>query len=263
MRKLHKPIVVAENENHQFIWLGLDEADLEKGILTNQYLVIDNDEAMLIDPGGYFVFERLYKAVSEIIDPSRVKAVFYSHQDPDVVGSINLLEGFFPKARIYISELWIRFLPHLGTLSADISGIPDEGTEIELGRAKLRAIPAHFLHSPGNFTLYDEVTGVLFSGDIGAAVYPGNEWYLFVEDFQRHIRYMEGFHKRYLCCRKALQQWLRSLEGLDIKVVAPQHGAIFVGDKAAMFLEWLRRLDKIGVDYLYPGDRESATPKPY
>lgn len=251
-RRLHRPMVVAGDGGDKFVWLGLDEADAEKGVLTNQYLVVHGGEAMLLDPGGYFVFQRVLQAVSEFVEPSRVKAIFYSHQDPDVVGSLNLLLDFFPNAKVYVSALWARFLPHLGAAAGvDIVEIPDEGMTITLGGVDLKAVPAHFLHSPGNFTLYDPSTRVLFSADIGAAVFPPDEWYLIVEDFKAHARYMEAFHRRYLCCKKALDAWLSRVRGLDIDVVAPQHGAIFQGENVKRFLDWLASLDKVGVDILY------------
>ncbi len=250
-RKLHRPLAIAEDEGHKFVWLGLDEADLEKGILTNQYLVVDNGEAALLDPGGYFVFQRLYNSVAELVEPDDVKIIFYSHQDPDVIGSLNLVAEFFPNAKVFVSSLWTRFLPHLGTISGvDFVEIPDSGGEAVLGSSKLRFIQAHFLHSPGNFTVYDEKVKVLFSGDIGAAVFPGDEWYLFVEDFDRHVKYIEGFHRRYLCCKKALDLWLDKLSGLEIKVIAPQHGAIFGEETSSLFLEWLSGLQGVGTDLM-------------
>ncbi|MEB3760057.1 MAG: FprA family A-type flavoprotein [Desulfurococcales archaeon] len=252
VRKLHRPLVVVGNENHKFIWLGLDEADAEKGILTNQYLIVHNGEGILLDPGGYFVFQKVLEAVSKYLDPSKVKAIFYSHQDPDVVGSINLLLDFFPNANIYISALWTRFLPHLGAIAdLNIIEIPDNGNIIEIGGVNLEAVPAHFLHSPGNFTLYDHNLRVLFSGDIGAAVFPKDEWYLFVDNFDKHLAYIEGFHKRYLCCKKALDYWLSRVKDLNIEVLAPQHGAIFQGPTVSMFLKWLSTLEKIGIDIMY------------
>jgi len=249
--KVMKPYVVAEEGNHAFIWLGLDEAEAEKGILTNQYLIVDGGEGILLDPGGYFVFERVYRNVSEFIDPGKVKAAFFTHQDPDVVGSLLLLTDFFPNAAIYVSSLWVRFLPHLGALAGlKLVEVPDEGTSIRVGEAELKAIPAHFLHSPGNFNLYDPVVKVLFSGDLGAAVFPEGTWYLFVEDFESHAKLMEPFHRRYLPCRKALEVWLRRVKELDIEVIAPQHGAIFTGENVGRFLEWLGGLGSIGADLL-------------
>jgi len=95
--KVRKPYVVAEEGNHAFIWLGLDEAEAEKGILTNQYLIIDKDEGILLDPGGYFVFERVYRNVSEFISPEKVKAAFFTHQDPDVHRLPTPTNGLLPE----------------------------------------------------------------------------------------------------------------------------------------------------------------------
>ena len=251
--RVHRPYVVAESRrgDERLVWLGLDESDAEKGILANQYLYIAGDEALLIDPGGYFVFQRVYQAVSELIDPGRVVGVFYSHQDPDVAGSLNLIPEFFPRARVYVSEIWTRFLPHLGAESGvEYEGIPDGGREISVGGKRLLAVPAHFLHSPGHFNLYIPGLKALFSGDIGAAVFPPGTWYLFVEDFEEHARYMEWFHKRFMACRRALEAWLRRVKKLDIEIIAPQHGAILTGENARRFLEWLEGLGGVGADLL-------------
>lgn len=247
--RIRKPYVIAEKGDHKFVWLGLDEVEAERGILTNQYLIVDSDEGILIDPGGQYVFERVYKNVSNFVQPENVKAVFFSHQDPDVVGSLIMISDFFPNASIYVSSLWIRFLPHLGVITGvDMVEIPDEGLNIRVGNAILKAIPAHFLHSPGNFSLYDPIVRVLFSGDIGAAVFPEGVWYLFVDDFREHVKYMEAFHRRYIPTKRAIELWLKRVGELDIDVIAPQHGAIFVGENARKLLEWLRSLDAVGVD---------------
>jgi len=55
--KVHKPYVIFEEKDHSFIWLGLDESDAEKGVLTNQYLIRDGEKGAILDAGGYFVFE--------------------------------------------------------------------------------------------------------------------------------------------------------------------------------------------------------------
>lgn len=249
--RIHKPYILYDDGDHKFVWLGLDESEAEKGILANQYMVVDSGHGLLIDPGGYYVFQRVLENVSEFIDPARVDALFFSHQDPDVIGSLNILLDVFPDATIYISELWVRFIPHLGALDIKrIKPIPDQGMDIVLGKTTLKAIPAHFLHSPGNFHLYDPASKILFTGDLGAAVFPPNTWYLFVEDFDSHAKLMEGFHRRYLPCRRPLDKWLETIRGLDIRMIVPQHGAIMEEDKAEKFLKWLEGLGEIGVEHM-------------
>ena len=255
MTRVHEPYVLYEDEDHKFIWLGLDESEFEHGILTNQYMIVHRGKAILLDPGGYFVFERVYNNVTSFVKPEDVVAIFYTHQDPDVLGSLSLWIDAAPNIKVYISALWERFLPHLGVTEEGKTGkrfiiIPDQGMEIDLNGVKLKAIPAHFLHSPGNFHLYDPISKVYFSGDVGAAVFPPGKWYLFVEDFNEHVKYLEPFHRRYLASSLAVKKWLNRIKDLQIETIAPQHGAIFTGENVKKFLDWLASLDKVGIELM-------------
>jgi len=108
-----------DDGEHKVYWLGIEEAEDEKGILTNQYLVIDGNEGALIEPGGFFVFSRVLKNVSSLIPPTQLKYLMYSHQDPDVVAGLNLWFEYAPLAKLVISELWVRFIPHMAVLSLE------------------------------------------------------------------------------------------------------------------------------------------------
>ncbi len=128
--------------------------------------------------------------------------------------------------------------------------IDDGGGRIRLASGDyLEIIPAHFLHSIGNFQLYDPRSKILFSGDVGAAVFKG-EPYPIVEDFESHVKLMEGFHRRYIVSNAVIKKWLSILRKYDIETIAPQHGAIIKG-KAMVekFFQWLEGL-RCGVDIL-------------
>ncbi|MDT7901082.1 MAG: hypothetical protein RRE78_04155 [Acidianus sp.] len=62
---------------------------------------------------------------------------------------------------------------------------------------------------------------------------------------------MEPFHRRYIVTKKAIDHWLEQIKGLDIKILAPQHGSIFQGENVKKFIEWLKSLDKVGIDYIW------------
>ena len=160
--------VLYDDGKHKFIMLGTDISG-EEGIPVNQFLVIDGNEAVLLDPGGAHVFATVLANVSEIIDPTLLTGLFYSHQDPDVTSGIMMWLNVSERAKVYVSELWIRFLPHFGVYDANrVIGIPDKGMDIRFSSGNvLHVIPAHYLHSPGMFTLYDPVSKILFSADIG------------------------------------------------------------------------------------------------
>jgi len=113
----------------------------------------------------------------------------------------------------------------------------------------LKFIPAHFLHSPGNFSLYDSKSKILFSGDIGAAVVATPNDYKHVENFSQHLEFLNGFHKRYMGSNKLCRAWVSKVKDLEIGIIAPQHGLIFENENISSFLDWFREL-KCGSDFL-------------
>ncbi|MDQ7082861.1 MAG: MBL fold metallo-hydrolase [Aquificota bacterium] len=241
--------VLYEDGEHRFVWLGWEEEEEEGLVQTNQYLIVNRGKGVLLDPGGVYVLPRVLSAVSGYIEPENIEIIFYTW-DPDVGSGIAVWLENTP-AKVYISRLWVRFVPHFGSMDFDrIVPIEDSGGEVRLPSGdRLVFVPAHFLHSTGNFSLFDERSGILFSGDIGAAAFPRGERYLFVEDFERHRAYMEGFHRRYMASRRACELWVREVERLGPKMIAPQHGAIFSGDNVRKFLDWFRNLE-CGVDLI-------------
>ena len=212
-------------------------------VQTNQHLIIDGGEALLLDPGGHKVYGKVLSATFAELGKAQLKHIFLSHQDPDIVAATN---GWLmtTDATAYISALWTRFIPHFGLdrlVESRLLPIPDEGQVLPMGNSKLIFVPAHFLHSPGNLQVYDPVSKILYTGDLGASL--GAE-YVEVPDFDAHLQYMEGFHRRYMSSKRAMRVWVRSARQLDIEIIAPQHGSLFRG-KAMVnrFIEWADALD--------------------
>ena len=141
------------------------------------------------------------------------------------------------------SSLWKRFVPHFGSdrLVFDrVIGVPDGGGWIPLGGTELQILPAHFLHSCGNFHLYDPVSKILYTGDLGASL---GQDYRVVPDFDAHVPLMAGFHRRYMSSTAALQGWVAMARKLDVETIAPQHGAAFEGrEMVERFLSWCETL---------------------
>jgi len=242
-----KGSVLFEQGSHRVVWLGWDEKTASGAVQTNQYLIVDGERGMLLDPGGVHLFSHVVAALSGFISIDRIDTILFSHQDPDVSSGITLWLGVTP-ATIHISELWMRFLPHFGIVNMKrLSPIPDAGKNVPFGSGTVACVPAHFLHSPGNFSFHDSQSRILFSGDIGAAVFPEGKEYLFVEDFQAHVPLMEGFHRRYMVSRKACAQWVSRVRKLPRFMIAPQHGAIFPEAQADRFLSWIEGLE-CGID---------------
>ena len=243
-------IVLYTKNDHDFILLNESDASEENGLPSNQYLIRHKDTGVLLDPGGFGVMPSVLTELNQFLPPSKLKGIFLSHQDPDIVGGLTTWMEI-TKADIYVSKIWLRFLPHYGIRDMKrFIGVGDGETGYTISPGfKLNILPAHFLHSPGQINVYDPVSKILFSGDVGGAVLSKNQESFFVDDFKNHIPKIESFHKRYMASNKALQVWLATIKKYDIEMIAPQHGPIYRGKAVADFKKWLSSL-KCGVDLM-------------
>jgi flavorubredoxin len=233
---------IYEDGDHRWMAISRDPAKQDFLIDTNEYLVLNGEQALLTDPGGMEIFPAVFSAISTEFDPRNIKWLFASHQDPDIISSLSLWLDFNPQLRCYLSWLWGSFVPHFGGNDKTFVSIPDEGMDIQLGNLRLQAVPAHYLHSSGNFHLYDAKAKLLFSGDVGAALLPPELDGLFVQDFDKHIRHAEGFHRRWIGSNEAKLDWCERASRMQIDMLCPQHGAIYQGADVGRFINWLAEL---------------------
>lgn len=253
-----EPTVLFDNGSHKC--LMFDDLVSGEGVQSNQFLIIDHDQYLLLDPGGDLTYTPLSLSLSRHIPVQDLTYIFASHQDPDIIASLDkwLLHT---RARVICSKLWARFLPHLtanylavnhGISTYErIIALADRGQSFRLGKSTLKAVPAHFLHSVGNFQLYDPLSKILFSGDMGASLVDDATP---VRDFSGHVPSMEGFHKRYMASNKVCRLWAAMVRQMDLEMIVPQHGRPFVGrEMISAFLYWIENLE-CGLDLLGPQD---------
>ena len=234
--------VIYQRGDHEWAAVARDPGRAGYVIDTNEYLVTYRGESLLTDPGGMEIFPAVFAALSQEIDLNTLKYLFASHQDPDIISSLALWLDVKPELRCYLSWLWSSFVPHFGGNDQTFISIPDEGMDLWLNGLALKAIPAHYLHSSGNFQLYDPVAKILFSGDVGAALVPPEEDALFVTDFDRHIRHAETFHRRWMGSNEAKLDWCERVAAMDIDMLCPQHGCIYQGGDVERFINWFAEL---------------------
>jgi flavorubredoxin len=232
-----------------------DDVNTVGGIQSNQFLVVHDGHAAVIDPGGDLTYAGLYAHLNDMILVKDLDYVIASHQDPDIISSLSKwIVG--TDCKVVISRLWQRFIPHLCrtakacTLDERVIPIPDEGMTIRIGNSPLVAVPAHFLHSEGNFQFYDPVSKILFSGDLGASIINGHDVSKPVDNFERHIPLMKQFHERYMSSNKVCRYWANMARGLDIDWIVPQHGLSFKGKETVNhFIDWVEDLE-CGIDLM-------------
>ena len=263
-----KSTVIFEQGQHRWIVIGRDPEKSAHVIDTNEYVIVSKGQGMLLDPGGIEIFPRVLAELSKHVRLEDIRVLFASHQDPDIISSLALWLDLNPRATTYSSWLWTAFLAHFAA-RADlaITGIPDDGMTIKIGDsgASVEAVPAHYCHSSGNFSIFDPQARILFSGDIGGALLPSHESNLFVTNFEEHVQYMRGFHVRWMPSTSALRGWVQRVRALKPAMICPQHGAIFKGPDVDKLLNWLESLEVGqwgGKDKQQKGDNQAGKDAP-
>jgi flavorubredoxin len=247
------PIELYKDANHccvMFTNLVTDEAE---AVQANQFLIVDHGEAAIIDPGGNMTYNELNLTMRKYVAPQHLDYILASHADPDIIASLDRWMTS-TQAKLLISKLWARFAPHfckIGKTEDRIVGIADEGGRLTLGRSELWMLPAHFLHSEGNFQFYDPVSKILFSGDLGVSLLSGAQAAQPISSLDTLPPGMDAFHRRYMVSNKILKLWVQMVRGLDIAMIVPQHGAPLVGAAIGQLLDWLEQLP-CGIDLMGP-----------
>lgn len=230
----------------RWVYFGRDEKRLKSVIDTNEYLITVDGKGLLPDPGGLEVFPSFMAELSKEINIEDIDTLYGSHQDPDIISSLALWLGVCKDVKVYVPGIWTTFINHFAE-NATLTAIPDSGMKLSLGGSNdLELIPAHYLHSSATFSLYDPVAKILWTGDIGAALLPDGANDVFVENFDHHVQFMEGFHRRWMPSNEAKLKWIERVRKLDIDMMCPQHGSIFKGEDVQKFFNWFEGFEVAG-----------------
>jgi len=241
-----KPTVLYQDGDHAVYWLGIAD---QTAFRCNVYLIVDGDEAIIVDPGSRSFFEQVKNRVSQIMPPENISAMILCHQDPDVAASMVDWLDLLPECKVLTSPRAHVLLPHFGKKDYDFYDIEDHPEYTLPSGAVLQFITAPHLHSPAAFTTLDRCSKYLFSGDIWAALSP--EWQLTVTDFDNHALTMDLFHVDYMASNIAANGYIDKIADLEIEALLPQHGSIIGADHVAAAYEYLRDL-RCGTDLAYP-----------
>jgi len=210
-----------------------------KYIHCNPYLLVDNDEAVLFEPGSVLDFEDVLKNVTDIIALKKIKYVFISHPDPDLASSLPLFEKVGLKAKVICDWKTYDIIYFYG-IKAETYIVGENKYELVLSSGrKLKFIPAPFAHYSGNIICYDELNKTLFSGDLFGGY--SKNWELFAGE--NYHEAMATFHENYMPSSDFLKPVMKELLKLDITTILPQHGSIIEGEMVLKSIKFLYKLN--------------------
>jgi quinoprotein relay system zinc metallohydrolase 2 len=189
-----------------------------EGAIANVGLVIGDAGAAVIDTGGSVrEGRRLLQAVRQVTDKP-VVYVINTHGHPDhvfgnaafpspavFVGNHNLRRDMIERGPYYLNS----FRPAMGSLLDEVKIVlpnitVDDELRLDLGHRTLILKAWRASHSGSDLTVFDEMSGVLFAGDLV---------------FLRHIPVLDG----------SLRGWLKTIDELaklPAKSVVPGHGPV-------------------------------------
>lgn len=219
-------------------WVGFNDT---AKFNCNAYLVIDNDEAVLIDPGSVPQYPLIAQKILTVFDPNKINYLVLQHQDPDICGALPYFEELInnPNLKLIAHAHAATFIYYYGIKSPFI--FVNENNNLltfDSGR-QFRFVSAHYLHTVGVFATYETKNKILFSSDVFGDF--SRFWKLYAED--EPTREFKYFHEFYMPSQKIMHYFLDKIEQLDIEIIAPQHGSLIVGkDKIKKYINCLRSL---------------------
>lgn len=240
------PVLLYQSQNHKIYWMGIEE---ETAFRCNIYLIEDEDEFIIVDPGSRLYHKELKKRIATIVDPEKITGLILCHQDPDVASSMIDWIKINSDITIITSPRTNVLLPYYGCSDYNFYDITKDYKYIFKSKREFKFIEAPFLHFSGAFTTLDMTSNMLFSGDIWAAL--DIEWNLVVTNFEVHEQNMNLFHIDYMASNIAARGFVTNIEKEQINAILPQHGSIINTDNVKNALEYLRNL-QCGLDIIYP-----------
>ncbi|PSW06754.1 diguanylate cyclase [Photobacterium lipolyticum] len=220
-------------------WVGHEQKD--DPFQCHVYLIEQGDQSVLIDPGSKLTIANTLRKINEVISFTSIKYFVCQHQDPDITGSLELIEKLICRDDAVIVTHW-RTQMLLKHYAVDIPFwlIEDNDWQLELQDRTLSFCFTPYAHFPGAFTTFDPKSGIMFSSDLFGGL--TDEFSLFAKD-ETYLECMKPFHQHYIPSNDILQYALSVIEKYPMEMIAPQHGSIIPKKLIPYMIDGLKSLD--------------------
>lgn len=217
---------VNDRVKHRFEGLWI----LPQGVSYNSYLIDDEQAVALIDTVDAAFFAEYLEKIKSVIGERSIDYLVINHAEPDHSGSIALIRKYYPGIKIVGNKRTMEIVQgYYGAVTESDLTIAD-GDTLALGHHNLRFCLTPMLHWPETMMTYDETEKMLFSGDAFGCFGALNGNVVDTEmDTSDYWSEMERYYASILGKFGApVQQGLKKLAGLDIRMICPTHGPVWV-----------------------------------
>lgn len=224
--------------DHGVAWVGIRDDD---EFHLNPYLLVEEGEAVLIDPGGLYTAAAVAARVASIIDLRKVHYIIAQHQDPDVCAALVYLRDKVAHDCVVLCHS--RAIPLIKHLGAGFPFVAVDQIGMSLvfgGGRKLSFAHTPYLHSPTAIATYDGSTRTVFTSDLFGGMTPS--WDLHATPSS--LKQIQAFHVDYMPSREILTLGLERIRALGpIRRIAPQHGSVIEGELIARAFAEMDKLE--------------------
>lgn len=213
----------------------------------SQFLVRD-DEPLLFHTGMKGIFPIVHEAVSELIDPTKLRWIGFSHFEADECGSLNEWQAVAPEATAVCSFVGKVVSVDDFAPKNPAKGMMD-GETFTTGQKTYRFISTpHVPHCWEAGMLFEETTGTLFCTDLlhqNGDVEPKTSTSVIDRARETFVEYQQSPLANYFPYTANTNNELKRVATLKPHVLATMHGSVFEGDGEAELIGYAEMLKEI------------------
>lgn len=193
---------------------------IPNGVSYNSYIIKD-EKIVIMDTVDKRATNEWFENIKATLNGKKVDYLVISHLEPDHSANIQLLAEKYPEMKIILNQKTASMMKQFFDL--DLSSryvLVKEGDIIDIGEHKLQFFMAPMVHWPEVMVTYEQTEKILFSADgFGKFGTLDTE-----EDWTCEARrYYINIVGKY---GAQVQQLLKKVASLDIKMICPLHGPI-------------------------------------
>ena len=206
--------------NDKTLDLFESQYNLPNGVSYNSYIIKDK-KTVVMDTVDKRATNEWLENIETTLNKKNIDYLVISHLEPDHSANIQVLAQKYPEMKIILNQKAESMMKQFFNL--DLSNryvIVKEGDIIDIGEHKLQFFMAPMVHWPEVMVTYEQTEKILFSADgFGKLGTLDTE-----EDWTNEARrYYFNIVGKY---GTQVQQLLKKVVGLDIKMICPLHGPI-------------------------------------